>query len=62
MDYLISIVRAADKMEGIEEILLPGEPQWKYFDEQSKSGIQVDEATMKIIQEMAKKYSVELSF
>jgi len=60
VDSLIDGLKALPKAEGFNEILVPGEPEWRTFDDRSRDGIPLPEGTVDNLRSIAKKFSIEL--
>jgi len=60
IDNLIDLIKALPKAEGFKEIFVPGEPEYRTFDERSRDGIPLPEGTVDNLRSIAKKFSIEL--
>jgi LDH2 family malate/lactate/ureidoglycolate dehydrogenase len=60
IDNLIDALKALPKAEGFKEILMPGEPEEKTFDERSRTGIPLPEGTIRNLREVAERFGVKL--
>ena len=59
MDALIDRVRAAPRVDGVHEILLPGEPEDRYEAERRKTGIPYSAGEVAVLQDEAKKAGIQ---
>ena len=60
IDSYIDGVKALPKAEGFDEILVPGEPEDRTFEERSKNGVPLPKGTVGNLHSMAEKFEVEL--
>jgi LDH2 family malate/lactate/ureidoglycolate dehydrogenase len=60
VDNLIDGIKALPKAEGFKEIMVPGEPEEKTFDDRSKNGIPLPEGTIRNLKEIAGRFGVKL--
>jgi len=60
IDNLIDGIKALPKAEGFKEILVPGEPEEKTFDDRSKNGIPLPEGTIRNLRVVAERFGVKL--
>lgn len=60
IDSLIDGLKALPKAEGFSEILVPGEPEWRTFEDRSRNGIPLPEGTVRRLQSVAERLGVEL--
>ncbi len=56
---LIDFVRSCPRIEGVEEILLPGDPERRTLAERTRSGIPIDEGNWAQLAELAEKLGVQ---
>ena len=56
---LIEAIRSSPKAEGVSEILIPGEPEWREKEKRLREGIFVEDATWQEIMEIAGQFQVE---
>lgn len=61
MDRYINEIKAEPKVEGVEEILIPGEIEFRRVIERKKNGIELPEKVAKELDEIGKRYGVDLS-
>lgn len=61
MDRYINEIKAEPKAEGVEEILIPGEIEFRRVIERKKNGIDLPEKVAKELDVIGKKYGVELT-
>nr|WP_263324757.1 Ldh family oxidoreductase [Neobacillus sp. Marseille-Q6967] len=61
MDCYIQEIKAEPKADGVEEILIPGEIEFRRTAERMKNGIVLPEKTVQELDQIGKKYSVDLS-
>jgi uncharacterized oxidoreductase len=59
VDKLIRTVKNSPKAQGFEEILIPGEPEFKEFEKRSKSGITIPETTWQSLVEVCRSYGLD---
>ncbi|MCH7963385.1 MAG: Ldh family oxidoreductase [Bacteroidetes bacterium] len=60
MSRLINIIKASKTMTGFDEVLIPGETRWRYFDDQSKNGIRLDKKTVESLSKLAEDLKVRI--
>ncbi len=60
IDNLINGLKALPRAEGLNEILVPGEPEWKTFDERSRNGIPIPQKTLSNLQSVATRFNIKL--
>ena len=59
VDKLIRLIRNSPKAEGFEEILIPGEPEYREQQKRMKNGIPIPEQAWATLQDICKRYGVE---
>ena len=59
MSQLIDIVKASKTMKGFNEVLIPGETRWRYFDRQKKEGVELDAKTVDLLTDFASALGVD---
>ena len=60
IDNLIDGLKALPKAKGFSEIFVPGEPEWRAYDERSKSGVPLPEKTAHNLRSVAERFNIEL--
>ena len=60
IDTTINGLKALPKAEGISEILVPGEPEERAFDDRSRNGIPLPEGTIRNLRSIAERFSIKL--
>ncbi len=60
IDNLIDVLKTLPKAEGFSEILVPGEPEDRTFDNRSRNGIPLPEGTVRNLQSVAERFGIEL--
>jgi len=60
VDNLIEGLKALPKAEGFNEIFVPGEPEWRTFDERSRNGIPLPGGTVRKLRSVAEKFGIKL--
>jgi len=60
IDNLIDGIKALPRADGFKEILVPGEPEEKTFDDRVKNGIPLPEGTIRNLKEVAGRFGVKL--
>ena len=60
IDMLIKIIKSCKPAQGFNEILLPGEPEDRIYEERLRNGIPIDINTWKMLTEIAKELNIEL--
>jgi len=59
VDNLIHVIRNSPKAEGFEEILIPGEPEFREHQRREKAGIPIPERGWATLQDLCKQYGLE---
>ena len=59
-DNLIDGIKTLPKAEGFNEIFVPGELEWKTYDERLQNGIPLPAVTINKLRNVAEKYGIEL--
>jgi len=62
IDNLIDGLKALPKADGFTEIFVPGEPEWRTMDDRSRNGIPLAEGTIKRLQNIAARLSIQSPF
>jgi L-2-hydroxycarboxylate dehydrogenase (NAD+) len=60
VDDLIDGVKGLPKADGIDEILVPGEPEDKAYDERVRHGIPLPAGTVSKLRQAAERFGLEL--
>ena len=60
IDNLIDGLKALPKAEGFSEILVPGEPEERTFDDRFQNGISLPEGTIRNLRSVAERFGIEL--
>jgi LDH2 family malate/lactate/ureidoglycolate dehydrogenase len=60
IDNLIDGIKALPKAEGVSEIFVPGEPEWRPYDERSKNGIPLPDGTVQNLRHVADRVKINL--
>ena len=60
IDNLIDGIKGLPKAEGFKEILVPGEPEEKTYDERIKNGIPLPEGTVRNLTGIAERFKIKL--
>uniref|UniRef100_A0A7C5XJ56 Ldh family oxidoreductase n=1 Tax=Ignisphaera aggregans TaxID=334771 RepID=A0A7C5XJ56_9CREN len=60
IDTLTKMIKSCKPAQGFNEILLPGEPEDRIYEERLRSGIPIDINTWKMLTEVAKELNIEL--
>jgi len=60
VDKLITDIKSSPRTSGVDEIQMPGEPEFRMREERAKSGIPVSDVTWNAILGVAKKYGVDV--
>lgn len=60
IDNLIDGIKGLPKADGFKEILVPGEPEEKTFDDRSKNGIPLPEGTIRNLSSIAERLGIKL--
>lgn len=58
IDRLIEMEKALPKADGVQEIMVPGEPENRVFQERSKNGIPLPGGTVKNLMEIAGRFDL----
>jgi ureidoglycolate dehydrogenase (NAD+) len=62
VDKMIEGVKALPKAPGVQEIFLPGEPEWRVYDERSRNGIPLPPGTVETMKKTAQKLEIKWPF
>jgi LDH2 family malate/lactate/ureidoglycolate dehydrogenase len=60
IDNLIDGIKGLPKADGVKEIMVPGEPEEKTFDDRSKNGIPLPEGTIRNLRGVAERLGIKL--
>lgn len=60
IDNLIDGLKGLPKAKGFDEIFVPGEPEWRTYDERFKNGIPIPGKTFQNLKKVADKFSLAL--
>ena len=60
VDAIIEGLKALPKASGVDEILVPGEPEDKVYDERLRNGIPLPEGTVRKLRDMSERFGVPL--
>lgn len=60
IDEMIDGIKALPRADGFNEILMPGEPECRTYEERSKNGVPLPERTVQNLREVAKRLGVKL--
>ncbi len=60
MDTLVNLIKTCPPAQGFEEVLVPGEPEDRNYEERIKNGIPIDLSTWKLLTDVANELKVEL--
>ena len=60
IDTMIDAIKTLPKAEGVAEILLPGEPEWRVMDDRKEHGIPIPEKTYQNLKKVADRFKVSL--
>ena len=58
MKRIIHEVKNCKTMEGFSEVLLPGEPEERMYEERRRSGIPIDPEVLRLLKEVAEKLDI----
>jgi hydroxycarboxylate dehydrogenase B len=58
MDTMIKAIRSSPTAEGVKEILIPGDPEYREMKRRQQNGIPVEEKTWEGVLEVARRYGV----
>jgi uncharacterized oxidoreductase len=61
MDEVIRDIKSSKKAEGFDEIMIPGEPEWRELEKRSKEGIFIDDDTYQEILKTAEEMGLDTS-
>ena len=59
VEQLVERIKSTAKAEGVEEILVPGEPEWRQREKRLKEGIFIEDVTWKELTEIAEQFGVK---
>jgi LDH2 family malate/lactate/ureidoglycolate dehydrogenase len=60
IDNLIDGIKGLPKADGVKEIMVPGEPEERTFNDRSRNGIPLPEGTIRNLKEVAKRFDIKL--
>ncbi len=60
IDNTIDGIKALPKAEGFSEIFVPGEPEWRTYDDRSQNGIPLPEGTVRNLRSIAERFKIKL--
>ena len=60
IDNMIDGIKSLPKAEGFDEIFVPGEPEWRTWDERTKNGIPLPEKTADNLSKLGERLGVKL--
>jgi LDH2 family malate/lactate/ureidoglycolate dehydrogenase len=60
IDSMIDGLKGLPKAEGFSEILVPGEPEWRTYDERTKNGIPLPEKTAANLRKVGERFGIKL--
>jgi len=60
IDNLIDGLKALPKADGVDEIFVPGEPEWRIYDDRFQNGIPLPEGTIANLRSVADRFGVAL--
>ncbi|MEM2575671.1 MAG: Ldh family oxidoreductase [Sulfolobales archaeon] len=60
IDSLVKLIKACPPTQGFDEVLVPGEPEDRKYEDRIKNGIPIDMSTWKLLVDVAKELNVEL--
>jgi ureidoglycolate dehydrogenase (NAD+) len=60
IDTLIQALKALPKAEGTDEILVPGEPEDRVYDDRVRHGIPLPEGTVRNLRKVAQRFEVQM--
>jgi uncharacterized oxidoreductase len=61
VDRMVATAKGVRKAEGVEEILVPGEPEWRAREANLRDGVALPEATWERLEERAASYGLTLA-
>jgi len=59
IDKLIDGIKALPKAEGVSEIFVPGEPEWRTAEERTKNGIPLPDGTLQNLRRVAERFKLK---
>ena len=60
IDNLIDGIKGLHKAEGVTEIFVPGEPEWRTSEERTKNGVPLPDRTIENLRRVAERFKVKL--
>ena len=60
IDNLIDGIKGLPKAEGVTEIFVPGEPEWRTSEERTKNGVPLPDRTIENLRRVAERFKVKL--
>lgn len=60
IDTLVNLIKSCPPAQGFDEVLIPGEPEDRNYEDRIKNGIPIDLSTWKLLTDVAKELEVEL--
>lgn len=60
IDALVNLIKACPPAQGFNEVLVPGEPEDRNYEERIRNGVPIDTSTWKLLVDVSKELGVEL--
>ncbi len=60
VDTLVNLIKTCPPAQGFDEVLVPGDPEDRHYEDRVKNGVPIDLSTWKLLVEVAKDLDVEL--
>ena len=60
VDDLIDALKALPKADGADEILVPGEPEWRTHDDRVRNGVPLPDGTVRNLRDIAARFDIAL--
>ena len=60
IDCLVDAIKSLPKSDGIDEIFVPGDPEWITYDDRSRNGVPLPAGTVHNLVEIAERYKISL--
>jgi LDH2 family malate/lactate/ureidoglycolate dehydrogenase len=60
IDNMIDGLKSLPKADGFDEIFVPGEPEWRTYEERTRSGVPLPEKTADNLRKVGERFDIKL--